>query len=230
MQHLVFRIVSISMNKVSIHQPNFMPWLGFFEKISSSNIFVVLDHVYPSLSSDFLNRVTLNGGKGDYWLTLPISKSERLKPISEMNIDIALCKSFLIKHVEGRFGNRSKWFCEYLFEMKDHKKLVDLNLDLIHKMALMMEFKLPSIVRSSEMRISATDKTQTLIEILKNLDASVYLTGIGGRNYIDENAFKSEEIKLQICDYSKLVSEKYGLAGNSALQFILGRQPCYGNL
>ena len=215
------------MPKVSIHQPNFLPWLGFFEKIVSSELYVVLDHVQPSLSSDFLNRVMLNGAHGNYWMTLPISKSERLNPISGIFIDLEECKAQIVRHVEGHFGKNGDCFNRYIKQLEGFNCLTDLNLDLIGHLAEMMDVKLPPIVRSSELNILATEKTLALIEILEKVEASSYLTGLGARNYLDVNEFHQRGIKLEIHDFMRQVAIKYSKPQCSALQYIIESRNVY---
>ena len=57
---------------VSIHQPNYIPWLGFFEKIMNSDIYVVFDDVQYPRGKDFANRNQIKTNTGKLWLTIPI--------------------------------------------------------------------------------------------------------------------------------------------------------------
>lgn len=215
------------MTTVSIHQPNFLPWLGFFRKIVSSDLYVVLDHIQPSLSPDFLNRVMLQGVKGNYWLTLPIAKTERRKPISSIEIDLEICKEHMVRHIDGHFGKSGEYFSRVIEEQEGYRRLIDLNLELIGKIGEMMDLRLPAIVRSSELEILATDKTLALIEILKKVDASSYLTGIGSRNYLDVDEFQKHGIKVEIRDFLKEVAARYSKPQCSALQYIIESQTAY---
>ena len=57
---------------VAIHQPEHMPWLGFFEKFLRADVFVVLDDVQFS-KGDFQNRNRVKGREGALWLTVPVA-------------------------------------------------------------------------------------------------------------------------------------------------------------
>ena len=71
--------------KIGIHQPNFMPWVGFFKKIENSDTFIILDKVKGSKNSFFNRNIfTSNNGKSTFWLSIPISKKEYKKNISEI--------------------------------------------------------------------------------------------------------------------------------------------------
>ena len=65
---------------VSIHQPNYLPWLGFFNKVAQSDIYVVFDDVQYPMGKDFHNRNQIKTNNGKTWLTIPVvGKSERRK-------------------------------------------------------------------------------------------------------------------------------------------------------
>ena len=72
--------------KIAIHQPNFMPWLGYFKKIKDADIFVILDEVKGSKNS-FLNRnvFSSNNCKNTFWLGIPVSKKAYKNKIKNIN-------------------------------------------------------------------------------------------------------------------------------------------------
>ena len=58
--------------KVAIHQPNFMPWTGFFNKLSKVDTYVILSRVQYS-KGEVTNRVNIKTPNGAEWLTVPIA-------------------------------------------------------------------------------------------------------------------------------------------------------------
>ena len=102
------------MNKiVGIHQPNFLPWIGFFYKIIKSDIFVFLDDV-QYVKRSFINRNKIKTSKGEQYILLPIHQKKKYKQ------SIIECKLFdkeksiktLIKNIEFNY-KKSKYFKDY---------------------------------------------------------------------------------------------------------------------
>src|SRR6185369_12527883 len=74
---------------ISIHQPNFIPWLGYFYKIYAADVFVILDNVeYQSgNSSSITNRTKIKTNNGELMISVPVRKNEQSKMIIDMEID-----------------------------------------------------------------------------------------------------------------------------------------------
>jgi len=71
---------------VSIHQPNYLPWLGFFHKMALSDIFVLLDDVQFPRNKGFCSRVKIKRADGPYLLSVPVKEKRALKKINEIEI------------------------------------------------------------------------------------------------------------------------------------------------
>ena len=123
------------MMKTCIHQPNYLPWLGFFNKIAQSDTYVVFDDVQYPRGKDWANRNQIKTNNGKLWLTIPVvGKSEFRK---WKDIEIA-DNRWSKKHLGNinNFYRKSKYFDVYYkdlekFYNKDYLKLIDLNVDLI---------------------------------------------------------------------------------------------------
>ena len=73
---------------VSIHQPNYLPWLGFFNKIKSSDKFVIFDNVqFPRGKKHFGHRNKIKTNNGDIWLTVPLIGKSELKDFNTISIN-----------------------------------------------------------------------------------------------------------------------------------------------
>src|SRR4051812_2878447 len=71
---------------VAAHQPNFIPWLGYFDKMRKADLFVSVDHVQMERQS-FQNRVRIKTGGGDRWITVPVVQDSRAERIMDKRVD-----------------------------------------------------------------------------------------------------------------------------------------------
>ena len=73
---------------VAIHQPNFFPWLGYFDKIARANVFVILDSVqFPKKQGNWMNRVRVLVHGKPHWLTVPVDRTfHGVRSVREMQI------------------------------------------------------------------------------------------------------------------------------------------------
>jgi len=188
---------------VAIHQPNFLPWLGFFYKMLKSDIFVFLDNVQYSKNS-YQNRVKIKTPQGAIWLTVPVShKFGQLTSEVEINNEEPWRKKHL-KTLELNYKKTS--FFKEVFELlqeiylkKEWELLVDFNIELIFGISKFLGIKTETI-RASSLNVSGKS-TDLLISIAKELNASTYLSGKGGAIYQDEEKFKAKGINLVYSDF-----------------------------
>jgi len=190
--------------KVGIHQPNFMPWLGFFKKIYKSDTFVFLDDVKCSKNSYFNRNKFSNSRKfkKSFWLTCPISKKfyrQNLNDVQTSNI-------FLKKHVnffKMRYSKtKEKIFLEEILEIYSKYtdcqeiNMVEFNIEFINLICKHIEIE-RNILKASELKISKEYKKQDrVIEIIKRVDCDCYISGNGAKDYQNDLDFKKENIKL----------------------------------
>jgi hypothetical protein len=183
---------------VSIHQPGYLPWLGFFKKIMYSDIFVFLDDV-KFVKRQWHNRNQILTKDGPMFLTVPIIKNSG-ENINE--IKISYDEKWNINHKKSLFYNynKSKFFEQYwdFFEKVYSKKfenLLELNTEIINFFIKELEIK-TKIIFSSELGITEK-KSELNLEICESLNADVYLSGIQGKNYLIEKDFEKKNIKIE---------------------------------
>ena len=183
---------------ISIHQPGYLPWLGFFKKIMHSDVFVFLDDV-KFVKKQWHNRNYILSNNGPIFLTVPIIKNsgENINKIK-----ISYDEKWNINHKKTIFYNYNKspffekyWnFFEDLYSKK-FKNLLELNLEIINFCIDELELK-TKIVFSSELGITEK-KSELNLEICKSLNADIYLSGILGKNYLIEDDFEKNDIKIE---------------------------------
>lgn len=190
------------MKTVSIHQPVYLPWLGFFKKIVSSDIFVFLDDVQYE-KNGVQNRNKIRTSEGDAWLTIPVSaKSTTLLKDVKINHSMNWEKKHS-KSMENNYS-KAKFFHNYWnefekFYQKEFDKLIELNVEIIK--FLMGKFKIQTkIMFSSELNISEKG-SERILQICKSLDANSYLSGIGGKKYLKLDSFKKNDITVNFQNF-----------------------------
>ena len=185
---------------VSIHQPNYIPWLGFFHKLLLSDTYVVFDDVQFPRGKDYANRNQIKTNNGKMWLTASVLGKKDLKPWNQIEINNNGWKEKHLTNIES-FYKKTPYFKSYFLFLKriyetDHKLLLDLNLDLIIFFLGCLD-KIPNIILSSDIKTELTGLDKILY-ILKDQKATKYISGDGegSRRYIDEQLFKDNNIEL----------------------------------
>lgn len=220
------------MRTVTIHQPEHLPWLGFFYKVAQADALVVLDNV-QFRKNYFGNRNRLLGPNGPYYVTVPI----RLKGHMELEyreIQIAdergwkdrYRKSVLFHYRKHPFFDLY-WpdFDRILSEEWQH--LAPLNEALIRWMLECFGIR-PEIVRASDLGASGRS-TGLLVDLCRRMKADRYLAGALGKDYMDEEAFRSAGIRLDHTDFSHPTYPQRGgrefVAQLSALDLLMNCGP-----
>jgi len=185
------------MTLVMIRQPGYLSYIGFFKKIQTSDIFVYLDDVQYSVR-DGDNRNKIRTQNGSIVLTVPLTK-----PFGKMinEVEIANSIDWRSKHKNAIKENYKKapYFEKYWDNLetilsKKWEKLIELNLELIQYFNVALDLKTITI-RSSELKIKST-KSQRLLDICKKLNATTYVSGELGKNYLDKKKFEDIGIKV----------------------------------
>lgn len=178
--------------KVTIHQPNFLPYLGFFEKILYSDIFVIYDTTQFSRDGfQQRNYIKLNNMK--YLCTIPVGSSAWHLSIK----DVPILESVQIKKIWKTITNaylKTPYFQKYKSELEtiflsNPKNLTEFNILLIRFFLEKLNWK-GKIIRSSELNIDTTKrKTDALLEIVQKVGGTTYISGSSGKSYLEEEKF-----------------------------------------
>ena len=192
--------------KIAIHQPNFFPYSGFFHKLINVDTLVLLDDV--QFEFDLTNRNKIISKNNDWIrISIPTNKSNKFYSINKVEINNEInwkernWKLILDSYCDSPFFYIYKEYLKNLFS-KDWKFLFDINYDTLMKTLNWLDLKI-NIVRSSTLNIAGSG-TERLVNICKILDSNEYVSGIGGKRYLDENLFNSNNIKLSFPNYSPI--------------------------
>jgi len=182
---------------IAIHQPEYLPWLGFFKKMMNVELFVFLDDVqFRKKGWQNRNRIRINDGTA--LLSIPVHTHSYPK-INEVTIDneknwsIRHKKSILYNYARAPYFDEIKDFIESIFEKK-FQYLVDLNTEIIKFIMNELEIK-SKIIFSSELEISKKGSDRVL-DICKAVDADHYITG----TFWAESNLRVEEFKKSNID------------------------------
>ena len=188
----------------AIHQPNFLPWIGYFQKIKNSDVFVFLDDVQFERGKTFTSRTKIIIGEQEAWLTLPIKEKSELKEIrhSLVNLEINWKK----KHLRTlELNYRRAPFFQEVFELirncysQESEFLIDFNISLILAICDYLGIE-TNFEQSSKIEGTAEMKGwDKILYILRSLNADVYLSGsgAGSKRYINEDDLIKENIQLK---------------------------------
>jgi hypothetical protein len=188
---------------IAAHQPQYLPWLGFFDKIDSSDAFVLMDTVQFK-KNEWQNRNRIKTAQGWQWLTVPVKFSSR-QAIHDIRIDGS--RRWWRKHVQVILYNYRKapYFQQYGPAMadllsKDWDSLAELNVTLIKLLSGWLGIETPCYM-ASKLGDFTADPNVRLIEITLSLGGNTYLAGAGGREYMRLNLFQEAGIEVVFQDY-----------------------------
>ncbi|MCK5305945.1 MAG: WbqC family protein [Candidatus Omnitrophica bacterium] len=182
---------------LTIHQPQYIPWIGYFDKIDKADKFVILDDVQYK-KNEWQNRNKVRAAKGGRWFTVPVIYKFGQK-INEVKIDNS--KNWRKKHYKTLIINYNKtpYFKNHEpFFRKSYEcnweYLVDINIHFIKYLIKSLGIT-TKLMRSSSLAIKG-QRTERLVEICKKLEANTYISGEGARAYLDLSRFKQSKIEV----------------------------------
>lgn len=195
--------------RIAIHQPNFLPFLGFFYKWMMCDLFVFLDDA--EMATDrFINRNKIKTPNGEQWITVPIVHNRGQK-IYDTEIAPENWKKRIIGSIEHNYSKAEHfdWSfrdIELLIDL-GYDKLIDLNINLLEWMGRKLLIAIPSM-KSSELDAKDFVSTKKLVRICRELGADEYLSGPTGKDYMDESLFEKEGIKVIYSDFKHPVYQQ----------------------
>ncbi len=188
--------------RVAIHQPNFLPWMGYFDKMAKADTFVIFDDVQLPMSGHcYETRARIQGSNGPIELNIPVEhrgktmiKDTRLVPGRWQNKHF---KSIALNYPKAHgLDNLAEIYAQ------DWKFLLDFDLELIRLLAGWLGIQ-TQIVLSSELGVPGSG-TEKILGIIKALGGDTYIsgTGAGSRRYVSEEVFSSSGVNLLWQSYS----------------------------
>jgi hypothetical protein len=185
---------------VVIHQPDFLSYLGFFHRLLHADLYVALDDVqFVSSSRSWTNRDKIKTQNGEKWLTVSVKKAPRETSIN--NIKLSETVDWKKENIDLLKQNyqKSKFFNEVFPYLKilyksDFENLCCFNLASIKMLTELFDIRI-DIIYSSSLKTKKT-KSERLVELLTQVEATHYLSGMGAKDYHIEQPFDDANIKV----------------------------------
>ncbi len=193
--------------RVAILQSNYFPWRGYFSIINSVDLFVFHDDLQYT-KNDWRNRNRfIDANKNSTWLSIPCGTSES-RLICEVNLPNTNWEKDHFRKINDWYsGKRNiqkyKSLLQEIYLNNKFEKLSDFNQFWI-KFIAKEEFESKTEFLDSRTLNLTKTKSNRVIEILTKVNASSYLSGPSGRNYLIENDFRNKGIELEYADYEKI--------------------------
>lgn len=187
---------------VAIHQPQYLPWIGYFDKIDCADVFVLLDNVQYK-KNEWQNRNRIKTSQGWQWITVPVLYKYPEK-INEVKINNTVdwrkkhLNALTYNYSKAPFFEKHRRFLEKTFST-NWEFLVEINTHVIQYLinALGIDKK---IVLASSLRLRE-GPTNRLVDICKHVQADTYLSGKDGAKYMNLDTFAQAKIKVIFQDF-----------------------------
>jgi len=190
---------------LTAHQPLYLPWIGFFHKVSMSDIFCMWDDVQFS-PTDYIHRNRIKGPNGWIWLTVPVhTHGHRDMTIREMPIDNSQnWRRIHWNSIQVSYGSKAPYYDSYsdFFEdayQKNWERIADLDEYLLRyllkELGISVEF-----LKASDHRFEGK-KSDRVLDMCLRLGADVYIFGELGEEYADTDEFAAQGVKVYFQNY-----------------------------
>lgn len=222
---------------VTVHQPHFMPWLGYLHRMAQADLFIVLDHVQFE-RGNYQNRTMIRMNGEARWLTVPVLQRSQKERIIDKQVDNMLAgtprwwstahfQTIRQAYRESRYLGLYAPTLRQILETR-WERLVELNAAMLEFLrdALAIRTK---IVRSSELQAEGA-KSELILNLCRAIGADTLLVGLGGsRNYLDKAEFERNGVRIAYQDFEHPVHEQCGAApfikGLSSIDLLMNCGP-----
>jgi hypothetical protein len=188
---------------VAIHQPNFLPWPGFFDKMDSADVFVILDCVQFE-KNGWQNRNRIKTAQGWNWLTVPVQHKfgttiARTRITNTIKWQKKHINALITNYSRAPFYKTHEDFFHDIYS-KEWEFLPRLSSAFIRHFAEKIGIT-TEITSASSPEEWPDDPNRRLVSIVKKMGGDIYLAGAGSRDYLEEEPFREAGIKVVFQDY-----------------------------
>jgi len=199
---------------VAIHQPLYFPWIGYLDKMAKADKFIILDSVAMTKPSPITrNRFLTEDGIEKYLTAGIVSKSHTKLKISEVKLNPVDSINSLAKHENFlRFNYRKAPYFKEVWPSIENllnysgESLLEFLLRIINYLREVFDIKTELIFQSTIEYDKTQKSNEMLILLLKSLNADIYLSGTGAKDYMDDKLYEDALIEVR---YQKFTSPLY---------------------
>jgi hypothetical protein len=195
----------------AVHQPNYLPYPGFFDKLLKSDVFIIYDTA-QFRKNNFQNRNRVCSTDGWQWLTVPVKHNfgQKIMDVEIENPRKSLKNNWM--KIQTLYG-KAPFFKQYsgTFEniySNDYSNLAELNYDLITAICNVLNLN-PKFIRSSSFGEIKSKSTEALIDMCKIAGADTYISGESGKNYLDTDLIKKSGISIIFQNFVQPVYKQF---------------------
>jgi hypothetical protein len=187
--------------RLVIHQPNFLPYVGFFEQLNKADIYIAYDDVQFT-KNEYQNRNFIKSDKGRTHLTLPVLQKGRFgQLIKDVELVDHNWKSKIMNKLDACY-RQAPYFNEvmdHLFSKIDHnvKNMLDVNLPLIEMICKRLSIHV-KIIKSSDIKIEYEDRIDRILNLMSYVDAKTLIAGTGTATYLDKSTLLKKGYNMEI--------------------------------
>ena len=198
---------------VSVHQPQYLPWLGYFDKIDRADVFVLLDTVQFK-KNEWQNRNRIKTAQGMQWITVPV-----LYHFPQLIQDVEINnnekwqhkqrQTILSNYRKAPFWSLLEPFFDEMFSAQ-WDTIAKLNIHVVKRLAAILGIETPLFVASG-MGVFPENPDERLIAIARHFGADAYLAGSGGHDYMDLEKYREASVDVIFQEYQHPVyNQLYG--------------------
>lgn len=200
--------------RLVIHQPNFLPYIGFFEQIRRADIYIAFDDVQFQ-ENEFQNRNFIKCANGKTNLTLPVKKKDRFGQLIK---DVELSDDHFIDRIANKLDacyRKAPYFREVMDTLLGAidggvTHMIDVNLPLISTICQKSGLRV-DIMRASSFGIIHEKRIDRLLKLMKAVNAELLIVGTGAGTYLDRQKFLDAGYDFEIHEFKpKIYPQLYG--------------------
>ncbi|MHC4214282.1 MAG: WbqC family protein [Planctomycetota bacterium] len=221
-------------NKISIMQPGYFPWPGFFDLVYRVDQFIIYDSVdYSTRTWRSRNKIRVKRDPGWSWLTVPVEKGSHLKSIKDVKIVNSNWQTKHLNLIKTNYKDATYFHpvmdaFKEVFQ-KNWKWLVDLDFHILKTFLAFFGGCRTKLIHSSDLDLTVKNgKTEKLLDVCRCVNADYLYESRGSTAYFDAGVFEGTSIAVEFQDYQPPVYDQVfqpSIAGLSTLDLVMNCGP-----